>query len=139
MTYCYTAHTGCAGLLVSPPPHCLLAFCKLYRTGKCFLTLTILTRTKIKKKTNNTLPHSLWFSRIPTRRHPSGGPDLPVGHTGLVQRHEVDLTRRTTFGTAEEHLVVALAQELEALGLLVHKHSVQVAGLDRTDLQEPTD
>lgn len=60
---------------------------------------------------------------------------LPVGHTGFVQRHEVDLTRRTTFGTTEEHLVVPLAQELEALGFLVHEHPVQVAGFDRTDLR----
>ena len=29
---------------------------------------------------------------------------LPVGHPGLVERHEVDLTRRTSLGAGEENL-----------------------------------
>lgn len=61
---------------------------------------------------------------------------LPVRHTGFVQRHEVDLTGRPTFGTTEEHLVVPLAEELEALGFLVHEHPVEVTGFDRTDLKK---
>lgn len=59
---------------------------------------------------------------------------LPVGHARLVQRHEVDLARWATLGAWEEHLVVALAEEFESLRLLVHEHAVQVAWLDRADL-----
>jgi len=33
-----------------------------------------------------------------------GGDELPVGHAGLVQGHEVDLTRGATFRRGEEHL-----------------------------------
>lgn len=60
---------------------------------------------------------------------------LPIGHSRFVERHEVDLTRGRSFGTAKEHLVVALAQELQPLRLLVHEHAVQVATLHRADLK----
>uniref|UniRef100_A0A2M3ZP20 Putative secreted peptide n=1 Tax=Anopheles braziliensis TaxID=58242 RepID=A0A2M3ZP20_9DIPT len=59
---------------------------------------------------------------------------LPVGHPRFVERHEVDLTRGATFGTAEEHLVVPLAQELQTLCFLVHEHPVQVARFYRANL-----
>ena len=59
---------------------------------------------------------------------------LPVGHPRLVQSHEVDLTGRAALGRAEEDLVVALAQKLELLRLLVHEDAVEVAGLHRPDL-----
>lgn len=64
---------------------------------------------------------------------------LPIGHSRFVERHEVDLTRGRSFGTAKEHLVVALAQELQPLRLLVHEHAVQVATLHRADLKERKD
>lgn len=59
---------------------------------------------------------------------------LPVGHARLVQCHEVDLAGGAALGAREEHLIVALAEELEALRLLVHEHAVQVAGLHGADL-----
>lgn len=59
---------------------------------------------------------------------------LPVGHARLVQGHEVDLAGGAALGAGEEHLVVALAEELEPLRLLVHEYAVQVARLDRPNL-----
>lgn len=59
---------------------------------------------------------------------------LPVGHAGLVEGHEVDLAGGAALGRGEEHLVVALAEELEPLRLLVHEHAVQVAALHGADL-----
>ena len=57
----------------------------------------------------------------------------PVCHPWLVEGHEVDLAAGAALGRAEEDFVVALAEELEALRLLVHEHAVQVAGLDRSE------
>jgi hypothetical protein len=59
---------------------------------------------------------------------------LPAHHRGLVEGHEVDLTRRATFCTAEEYFVVAFAQEFKALRFLVHENAVQVTRLDGTYL-----
>lgn len=49
---------------------------------------------------------------------------LPVRHARLVECHKVDLTRRCTFGTAEEYLIVPFAEEFKTLRFLVHKHTV---------------
>lgn len=59
---------------------------------------------------------------------------LPIGHAWLVERHEVYLTWWCTFGTTKEHLVVAFAQEFQALCFFVHKHTVQMTAFDRTNL-----
>lgn len=59
---------------------------------------------------------------------------LPVGHPGLVERHEVDLTRRTSLGAGEENLIISLAQELELLSFLVHEDSIKVSSLHTPDL-----
>jgi hypothetical protein len=59
---------------------------------------------------------------------------LPVGHAGLVQGHEIDLATGTAFGARKEYFVVTFAQKLQTLSLLVHEHAVQMARLDRTDL-----
>lgn len=98
------------------------------------LTLTMISSSCVLTQPDPSHSGPRSYSRSSWLRFSGSIRDLPVGHSGLVQRHEVDLTRRTTFGTAEEHLVVAFAQELEALCLLVHEYPVQVAGLDRTDL-----
>lgn len=34
-------------------------------------------------------------------------PALPVGHARFVERHEVYLTRGTTFGGREEHFIIS--------------------------------
>ena len=57
----------------------------------------------------------------------------PIGHTRLVERHEIDLARGSTLGRGEKYLIVALAQELQLLRFLVHKYAVQVARLYRPD------
>lgn len=59
---------------------------------------------------------------------------LPAHHCGLVEGHEIDLTRRATFCTAEEYFVVAFAQEFKALRFLVHENAVQMTRLNRTYL-----
>lgn len=59
---------------------------------------------------------------------------LPVGHTRLVQSHEVNLAGRAAFSRRKEHLVVTFAQELESLRFLVHKHSIKMAAFHWTDL-----
>ena len=72
---------------------------------------------------------------------------LPVGHPWFVERHEVDLARRTAFGAGEEHLkgtfsqsefnfrfkshlVISLTKELQLLRLFVHEHPVEVTSLN---------
>ena len=60
--------------------------------------------------------------------------NLPVGHSRLVECHEVDLARGAALGGAEEDFVVAFAQELELLRFLVHEDPVEVSRLDRPDL-----
>jgi hypothetical protein len=59
---------------------------------------------------------------------------LPAHHRGLVEGHEVDLTRRATFCTAEEYFVVAFTQEFKALRFLVHENTVQMTRLNGTYL-----
>ena len=54
--------------------------------------------------------------------------ESPAGE--LVERHEVDLTGGAGAYGGEEDLVVAFAQELEALDALVHEHAVELARLD---------
>lgn len=81
------------------------------------------------------VPFSLLHYRSGTTNRACGSDrPLPVGHARFVQRHEVDLARWATLGAWEEHLVVALAEELESLRLLVHEHAIQVAWLDWADL-----
>lgn len=57
---------------------------------------------------------------------------LPVGHARFIQGHKIDLTRGATLGAAEKHFIVTFAQELEPLGLLVHKHAIQMSRFYRS-------
>ena len=57
----------------------------------------------------------------------------PIGHPGLVERHEVDLARGSALGRGEKYLIIALAQKLQFLRFLVHEYPVQVARLYRPD------
>lgn len=49
---------------------------------------------------------------------------LPVCHAGFVKCHEIDLTRGAALRAREEHLIVALAEELQTLRLFMHEDAV---------------
>lgn len=49
---------------------------------------------------------------------------LPIRHAWFVESHEVDLTRWSTFGTAEEYFVIAFAQKLQTLRFFMHEDTI---------------
>lgn len=59
---------------------------------------------------------------------------LPIRHTRFIESHEVDLTRRSTFGTAEEYFVITFTQKFQTLRFLMHEDTIQVARFNRTYL-----
>lgn len=65
---------------------------------------------------------------IPSLRPTRVGAASPAQQRRPAQGHEVDLTTAARAHRGEEHLVIALAQELESLRPLVHEYAIQVAG-----------
>lgn len=59
---------------------------------------------------------------------------LPIRHAWFVESHEVDLTRWSTFGTAEEYFVIAFAQKLQTLRFFMHEDTIQVTRFNRAYL-----
>lgn len=73
------------------------------------------------------------FSSICFRR--ASGKWLPICHSWLIECHKVNLTRWSTFGTAEKYFVVSFAEEFEPLSFLMHKNSIQMTRFYRTNLR----
>lgn len=62
------------------------------------------------------------------KRRAGRGP-LPAEEVAAAQRHEVDLAGASGPHGGEEHLIISFTEELESLGSLMHKNSIQMTGL----------